>query len=214
MARSARDLQDVAREVESFGRRAPCLPLDLADEHAIERGVAEAKAMFGRIDVLVNTSGTDVPGRVTQLSNHSWDHVLGVDHRAPFVLRRAVFFLMQQRGGGVILNFLSTFGKRGWANASAYCASKFALSVFTQALAAEGREHGLRAMVIFPGAIDTNWGNWTPEARQSGEPQAKSPAEAMPPGDLAGLLVWIAASPAGLVLNEVIATPLMVHGWP
>jgi NAD(P)-dependent dehydrogenase (short-subunit alcohol dehydrogenase family) len=214
MARSADDLQDVAREVESFGRRALCLPLDLADPHAIERGVAEAVATFGRIDVLVNNAGTDVPGRVTELSAQDWDHVLGVNLRAPFLLSRAVFPLMQQRGSGVILNISSTAGKRGWANASAYCASKFALSGFTQALAAEGREHGIRAMVIFPGAIDTHWGNWTPEARQSSESQAKSPAEAMPPGELASLLVWIAASPAGLVLNEVIATPLMERGWP
>mgnify|MGYP000070001464 CR=1 FL=1 len=214
IARSAHDLHQVAREVEASGRRALCLPLDLADEHAIEQAMKEAEATFGRIDVLVNNAGTDVPGRVTDLSAQDWDRVLNVNLRAPFLLSRAVFPLMQRQGGGVILNISSTAGKRGWANASAYCASKFALSGFTQALAAEGREHGIRAMVVYPGAIDTNWGKWTPEARQGGDQQTKPSTEAMPPGELAGLLVWIAASPAGLVLNEVIATPLMERGWP
>ncbi|WP_216327775.1 SDR family oxidoreductase [Deinococcus aestuarii] len=214
IARSARDLQEVAGEVEALGRRALILPLDLEDEQAIERAAAEVTATFGRVDVLVNNAGTDVPGRVVELSAQDWDRVLGVNLRAPFLLSKAVFPLMQRQGRGVILNISSTAGKRGWANASAYCASKFALSGFTQALAAEGREHGIRAMVIFPGALDTHWGQWTPEARQEGERAAKSQREALPPQEVARLLVWVAASPAELVLNEVIATPLLEQGWP
>lgn len=214
LARSAGELQQVAQEVEALGRRALALPVDLADEAAIDRAMTAALAQFGQVDVLVNNAGTDVPGRVTELSAQDWDQVLGVNLRAPFLLSRAVLPGMRQQGRGVIFNISSTAGKRGWANASAYCASKFALSGFTQALAAEEREHGVRAMVIYPGAMDTHWGAWTPEARQGRAAAPKPTPEALPPQEVADLLVWIAASPVGLVLNEVIATPLLEQGWP
>jgi NAD(P)-dependent dehydrogenase (short-subunit alcohol dehydrogenase family) len=68
-------------------------------------------------------------------------------------------------GGGTIVNISSVAGRRGWANASAYCAAKFGLSGFTQALAAEGKPHGIRACVLYPGAMDTSWGIWSPQDR-------------------------------------------------
>jgi NAD(P)-dependent dehydrogenase (short-subunit alcohol dehydrogenase family) len=121
---------------------------------------------------------------------------------------------MRDAGRGTIVNVSSVAGKRGWANASAYCASKFALAGFTQALAAEGKAHGIRACVIFPGGMATAWGSWSRVERQA-LPREASPAErALPPEDIAGLIVWIAAAPKELVLNEVIATPLDEQGWP
>ncbi|HYY64782.1 MAG TPA: SDR family oxidoreductase, partial [Gaiellaceae bacterium] len=139
---------------------------------------------------------------------------LAVNLRAPFLLCRAVLPSMRDAGRGTIVNVSSVAGKRGWANASAYCASKFALAGFTQALAAEGKAHGIRACVIFPGGMATAWGSWSRVERQA-LPREASPAErALPPEDIAGLIVWIAAAPKELVLNEVIATPLDEQGWP
>lgn len=63
---------------------------------------------------------------------------------------------MRRGGDGLIANVSSVAGRRGWANASAYCASKFALTGLTQSLAAEGRDAGVRACVIYPGAMRTN----------------------------------------------------------
>jgi NAD(P)-dependent dehydrogenase (short-subunit alcohol dehydrogenase family) len=56
------------------------------------------------------------------------------------------------------VNVSSVARRKGWANASAYCASKFGLTGFTEALADEGKEHGIRAIVLYPGAMATNWG--------------------------------------------------------
>jgi NAD(P)-dependent dehydrogenase (short-subunit alcohol dehydrogenase family) len=50
-------------------------------------------------------------------------------------------------------------GRRGWANVSAHCAKKFALTGLTQALAAEGRNDGIRVCVLYPGAMSTSWGH-------------------------------------------------------
>ena len=107
----------------------------------------------------------------------------------------------------------SVAGKRGWANASAYCASKFALTGFTQALGAEVRPHGVRACVVYPGAMATHWGEWSPEERQ-GERPPKQAREALPPEHVAGFITWLATAPPELVLDEAVVTPLDEHGYP
>jgi NAD(P)-dependent dehydrogenase (short-subunit alcohol dehydrogenase family) len=139
---------------------------------------------------------------------------LAVNLRAPFVLARAVFPHMRASGRGTIVNVSSVAGKRGWANAAAYCASKFALTGLTQALAAEGRQHGIRACVLYPGAMATSWGVWSPAARGTARGERPPASKALPPQGVAALIVWIAAAPAELVLNEAIVSPLEEQGWP
>lgn len=214
LARSEGDLQEVAAAVEAEGRKALVLATDLAQAEEAAAAADKALKHFGRIDVLVNNAGTDVPGPVTNLTVADWDLVLGVNLRAPFVLAKTVFPHMYLAGGGTIFNISSVAGKRGWANASAYCASKFGLTGLTQALHAEGKAHGVRAMVVYPGAMATHWGEWTPQERRSSVQPGQEPEKALDPAEVAELLVWVAASPKELVLNEVVVTPLDEQGWP
>lgn len=214
LARSERDLRTVAAEVEKLGKRALTLPTDLSDEVAVLAAAERTVGTLGRVDVLVNDAGTDVPGPVTDLSAGDWDLVLAVNLRAPFLLAKAVFPTMQAQRRGTIINISSVAGKRGWANAAAYCASKFGLSGLTQALHAEGKEHGIRAMIVYPGAMATNWGEWTPAARGEDEQENRPSSEALSPEDAASFLVWLAAAPPTLVLTETVMMPLQEQGWP
>jgi NAD(P)-dependent dehydrogenase (short-subunit alcohol dehydrogenase family) len=213
LARGRQDLEQAAAEVGRAGGRALVLVADLADAEELVGAVARAVDAFGRIDVLVNAAGTDVPGPVAALAVGDWDRVLAVNLRAPFVLAKAVFPHMRAAGGTVV-NVSSVAGKRGWANAAAYCASKFALTGLTQALAAEGRPHGIRACVIYPGAMATSWGVWSPAGREAARGERPPASRALPPQEVAALVVWIAAAPAELVLNEAIVSPLEEQGWP
>lgn len=130
--------------------------------------------------------------------------------RASFLLAQAVWPDMRERGRGTIVNVSSVAGRRGWANASAYCAAKFGLTGFTQALAAEGKPHRIRACVLYPGAMDTSWGVWSPEDR--GAAPSTESSDALPPQQVADLIAWIVAAPSDLVLNEVTVTPLREQG--
>ncbi len=214
LARSTDDLQRTEAEITAFGRRSLTLSADVAHEDQVVNAVEQTIATFGRIDILVNAAGTDVPGAVAQLSTTDWDHVLDVNLRAPFLLAKAVFPHMSKVGQGTIINISSVAGKRGWANASAYCASKFGLTGLTQSLAAEGKAHGIRACIVYPGGMDTNWGIWSSSERPTVQREAPPPTKALPPNEVADLLVWMAAAPSELVLNEVIVSPLQEEGWP
>jgi len=169
---------------------------------------------FDRIDILVNAAGTDVPGPIADLTLEEWNRVLNVNLRASFLLAKAVFPHMRRVGHGTIVNISSVAGKRGWANAAAYCASKFGVTGLTQALAAEGHAYGIHACVLYPGRMATGWGNWSQDSMRRHRLDPVPVRKALPPAQVAALIVWIAAARHELVLNEVIITPLEETGWP
>jgi NAD(P)-dependent dehydrogenase (short-subunit alcohol dehydrogenase family) len=214
VARTEDELVAVATEIETAGGRALVLPLDLAQGNEIMAVAQRTIEAFDRVDILVNAAGTDVPASIVDLTLEQWDRVLNVNLRASFLLAKAVFPHMRQLGHGTIVNISSVAGKRGWANAGAYCASKFGLTGLTQALAAEGRAYGIRACVLYPGGMATNWGDWSQATSEQRQPEPLPATKALPPAEVAALIVWIAAAPKELVLNEVIIAPLQETGWP
>ncbi len=114
----------------------------------------------------------------------------------------------------LIVNISSVAGRRGWANASAYCSTKFALTGLTQSLAAEGRAVGIRVCVLYPGAMSTSWGTFDPAQRRSRDAEPVDVRDALDPSMVADLIAWMATSPGQPVLNEVTVTPLHEGGWP
>jgi NAD(P)-dependent dehydrogenase (short-subunit alcohol dehydrogenase family) len=119
---------------------------------------------------------------------------LAVNLSAPFALTRAAMPHMRSRGGGLIVNISSVAGRRGWANASAYCATKFALNGLTQSLAAEGRAAGIRVCVLYPGAMSTSWGTFDPTQREAAARDDAPPhhRDSLDPAVVADLIAWMA----------------------
>ena len=215
VGRDEEALRRVAAEVQARNARAVPLRVDLSDTAALPDLVDAAGSQLGSIGVLVNAAATDVPGRAEDIDPDEWNRVVAVNLTAPFALARSVMPQMRAGGGGLIVNISSVAGRRGWANASAYCSTKFALSGLTQSLAAEGREDGIRVCVLYPGAMATNWGTFDPEQqRDPAGPADFNTTEALDPTTVADLIVWMATAPGRPVLNEVTITPLREHGWP
>lgn len=213
LGRSERDLAVLEGELTLLGVRVVTLAVDLADTGALGSVVDRAAAELGGLGVLVNAAGTDVPGSAEELSLADWERVVAVNLTAPFALAKAAMPHMRRAGGGLVVNISSVAGRRGWANASAYCSTKFALTGLTQSLAAEGRADGIRACVLYPGAMQTNWGTFDPEQRRS-PTEPTDERQSLDPAVVADLITWMATSPGQPVLNEVTMTPLNEGGWP
>lgn len=214
LGRSEQDLSQAATEVESHGVRALPLRVDLADTEHIAQVVERAAAELGGLGVLVNAAATDVLGSAEELSVQDWRRVVAVNLTAPFVLAKTAMPHMRRAGGGLIVNISSVAGRRGWAGASAYCATKFALTGLTQSLAAEGRTDGIRVCVLYPGAMATSWGTFDPAQRAARDDSAHDEEQSLDPAVVADLIAWMAISPGKPVLNEVTITPLREGGWP
>jgi NAD(P)-dependent dehydrogenase (short-subunit alcohol dehydrogenase family) len=153
-------LEAVAAEVKEQGRRAMTALMDVRSGAQIDAVVERALATFGRIDILVNNAGAPGgPDRapVVDLTEAVWDTVLDTNLKGTFLCARAVArTMLDRRVRGRIVNMSSQWGKRGGANRAAYCASKFGVIGFTQALAQELAPAGITVNAVCPGAADTD----------------------------------------------------------
>ena len=131
-----------------------------------------ARHRFGRIDCLVNNAGVVRVGPLVDLSARDVDRMLAVNLRGPLLFAQAVLPGMLRQGSGWIINVASLLGKVGAAHYVTYCASKFGVVGFTQALAEELAGTGLRVFAVCPGLVNTFM------ARQAG----------IPPRDRRGIL--------------------------
>lgn len=155
-ARRAEMLEAVATDVRQLGRRALCVPTDIADPEQCRRLAAAAQAEFGRIDVLVNNAFRGGPEPVTEkASMEEWRKTFEVNVFGSVQLTQAVIPQMKAQGGGSIV-FVNSMSMRviepGFGG---YAASKGALMIAAQTLAKELGAHHIRVNSVVPGYI---WG--------------------------------------------------------
>ncbi|MDP6579503.1 MAG: SDR family NAD(P)-dependent oxidoreductase [Vicinamibacterales bacterium] len=154
-----RGLDSVVAEVEAAGRGALGLYSDVSDAAQVADMTRQTIDRFGQIDILVCNAGSRPgPDRrpVVDLDEDAFDEVQWVNVKGTFLCCRAVGRHLTERGGpGKIIVISSQAGKRGYARYAAYCASKFALVGFTQALALEMAPLKVNVNAICPGLVDT-----------------------------------------------------------
>jgi 3-oxoacyl-[acyl-carrier protein] reductase len=155
-----RDIDSVAEEVRALGRRCTPVVMDVADEAAVDRLLADILAEYGQVDVVVNNAAASRgPDRVpvVDLDADVWDTVIRVNVRGTFLVSRAFArHLIAQGEGGSIINISSVGGKLMPANTAAYGASKAAVQALTSSMAKELGPHGIRVNAICPGVTDTS----------------------------------------------------------
>ncbi len=110
-----------------------------------------------RVDVLVNNAGFGLFGSIEALKPEEWNRLIATNLTAAFLCTRRVVPGMKAAKRGTIVNVASIAGKRGFRNGSAYCASKFGLNGFSEALVEELREEGIRVYGINPGSTGTEF---------------------------------------------------------
>jgi NAD(P)-dependent dehydrogenase (short-subunit alcohol dehydrogenase family) len=149
-------LQQLVSEIDSTGGHALGVVTDVAEQAQVEHLIESAVKRFGRIDTLVNNAGVAFAGRFDQMTLEDFRRVMDVNFwGAVYASKAAVPRMLEQRGGGVIINVSSIFGKRGVPFQTAYCATKFALAGFSEALRTEVMSNGIDVSAIFPGAVET-----------------------------------------------------------
>ena len=144
----------VPRDARARGAVFPC---DVSRADAVERMAADVMARFGRVDVLVNSAGINVPRRsLRELSLEDWHRVLDTNLNGAYYCIRAFLPAMRAQGDGTIVNINSDVGKSARDLAGpAYVTSKFGMTGLTQQINAEERGSGIRATSIFPRDVNT-----------------------------------------------------------
>ncbi|HWP81782.1 MAG TPA: SDR family oxidoreductase [Bacteroidota bacterium] len=154
---ASRRLEFVAAKAEELRAskriRALGIGIDVRSKKSVQSGVAAAINEFGAIDVLVNNSGVGTSALAVDLSEDEWDRVLDTNLKGAFFVTQAVLPYMIKQKSGHIINIASQAGRRGYPNASAYCASKFGLIGFGQSVQEEVREYGIKVTNVLPALV-------------------------------------------------------------
>lgn len=150
-ARDAERLVSTAAEIEAMGVPVLAVPTDVTEEAQVEVLFRATMEQFGRLDVLVNNAGAFDGGPLDELTLETWEKVMAVNLRGPFLCTRAAFRIMKQQRGGRIINVASISAQRVRPNSAPYSTSKHGLWGLTQVTALEGREYGIAASCLHPG---------------------------------------------------------------
>ena len=137
-ARSHSDLKQVADQIESFGRRALCVPTDVLENSQLEQLINHVEEYFGKLDILVNNAGGFPPKPFLDTTVEEFDYAMRFNVTSAFSLSRlAIPIMTQKNSNGTILNISSVVGDFPASSFSAYGTAKSALSFLTRELAQE-----------------------------------------------------------------------------
>lgn len=198
---TGRDSEKNERAAKELGSADVVFAMDVRDEGAIERTVAEVVERFARLDVLVNNAGNFHGGPVLELTKDGWEQVIATHLTGSFLCAKHAARQMVRRGeGGKIVNvgsMYSLFGPPGFCD---YAAAKAGIVGLTRALAVELAPHGIQANAILPGWFETDLTRGGPREPWGELIRRKTPAGRWGEAeDLAGAVVFLASRASDFV---------------
>lgn len=167
---SARQLRDEKYSICIFSKSAPKTPEarefmrlddilfvkgDITKPADIKKGVDQCLKKFGSIDVLINNAAIAQAKMFEKTSPHDWDTVLNVNIKGTLLVTQHILRVMKKQKSGCIINISSGAGLYGIERLSLYSLSKAAVLNFTQSLAQEVAQYGIRVLTVTPGSTDT-----------------------------------------------------------
>ncbi|MFN8138704.1 MAG: SDR family NAD(P)-dependent oxidoreductase [Fimbriimonadales bacterium] len=174
------------------------LTMDVRDEQSVQSGINQLIQKTGRLDIVVNNAGIGLlQTPLSETTTDQWRDVIETNLTGAYFVTKAAWpHLIKSRGQ--IMNVSSIAGTQGFSGATAYCASKFGLSGFSEVLKKEGAEFGIRALTLCPGPIATDiWGDWA-------APEEK--ARMITADQLAEVAIAMLAAPRNMELSHLVVT--------
>jgi NAD(P)-dependent dehydrogenase (short-subunit alcohol dehydrogenase family) len=206
-ARDETRLETVLAEIEAAGGTALSVPTDVGDPQDVERMVGRTLDAFGRLDIAFNNAagGGHPPTPLSEVTVEDFDSALRINLRGTFLcLKHEIAAMLQNEGGGVIVNMSSTAGLEAVGGLAAYVSTKHGILGLTKTAALEYAARGIRVNAVAPGPILTE------HLEHAGTAAQQAAAQAMPmkrigrPEEVAAAVVWLCTDSASFITGATI----------
>ncbi len=197
-------LEEALKKISDQGGEGLVVEGDVSEASDVDHLVSAAQETFGQIDILVNNAGIGGGGYIHEHDIQTWDQVLAVNLRGPFLTSRAVLPKMRARSQGHIINISSESGLEYYQGNGAYGISKHALNALGEFIQRENQEYGVRVDTICPGMVIT-------EMTQNSIGLDHS--KCLYPEDIAELVLWLLTRRANIKIGTPILIQTMENPW-
>lgn len=197
-------LKEVVEHINGRGGQAILGQVDVAQEDDVTQLVARAVARFGTVDVLINNAGIAGSGSIHEHDVATWDHVMAVNLKGPFLLSRAVLPLMRAQKGGHIINISSESGLEYYPGNGAYGVSKHALNALGEYIQRENQALGIRVDTVCPGMVVTP---------MSDKAVGLDREKCLYPEDIADLTLWLLTRRTNVKIGRPVLIQTMENPW-
>jgi len=202
-ARTLSQLEEVALQITSEGKRALPVQTDVTQKESVEKLMSSTHDQMGGLHILVNNAAIMAPGPLMEQSEEAWDRVMAVNLKGVFLCTQAAGHYMINKKYGKIINLASTGGVIAGPNNASYHASKAAVIHFTRSVAIEWIRHNINVNAVGPGTVDTEL---VDQFIQSGK--RETILKGIPirrfadPEEVANLVVFLASDLSNYMLGE------------
>ena len=149
----AEDAHKVVREIESKGRLAVALQMDVTSRQSVEAAAQDARRSLGPISVLINNAGINKPTDFDKVTEADWDEIVSTNLKGPFLCAQVFLPLLAETTNAAIVHVGSVSGQYGGPRTAHYAASKAGLISLAQVIARFGAKDGIRSNVVAAGLI-------------------------------------------------------------
>jgi clavulanate-9-aldehyde reducatase len=208
-ARRKERLDELAQRIEGDGGSAHAFEVDISDEDASRAFIESAAERMGGIDILVNNAGVMLLGPIGGADTEEWRRMVDVNLLGLLYCTHAALPLMQEGGGGHIVNLSSVAGRTANLGSGVYNLTKWGVNGFSEALRQEVLHSGIRVTIVEPGFVATELQghNKNPVVQEQLEKMREQVGEALEAEDIAAGIVYAVSSPQRVNVNEILIRP-------
>ena len=202
-ARNAAALEQLSAQIQQTGGSAMAIQIDATQATDVNHLIAATLEKLGRIDVLINCVGINIPRRtIAELTDESWSMMMEINLRSAFHLTQAVIPVFRRQQEGLLIHIASSAAKKPDRSGIAYQAGKAGVAALAHAAMEEERENGIRVSVIYPGMTDTPLVYKRPVP-----PTPEMLAKALQPEDVATACLFVMSLPSRAHVPELVLYP-------
>lgn len=207
-ARRTDRLESLKKEIESSGGEAMVQGLDVTKKAECDAFVDAVAKKWGAVDILVNNAGLMPLSFFKNMKVDEWDRMIDVNIKGVLYCTAAAVSHMMAKKSGHIINISSIAGRVVFPAGSVYCATKHAVTAFSEGLRQElSTRSNIRVTCIEPGVVDTDLNDTITDASLQKFVEAAKQMQSLHADDIANAIVFAVDSPAHMNVNEIMVRP-------